>query len=185
MQSLKGSHSIKRGALQDIDREAGRAEADLLSEIASEEANNQWKTDIAMIAANTSLTELTDPLSETPDIDARSGLASPIALTTNSVDEMLTTTQLDDPLSSFSIQLAQASKSLNTAGIDLSAAANVVRQGGLDLIAAAAYLQRLTIPAPAGGGGGRSLTRSDALAIGDIIADGIQTGEIVGIGSGD
>ena len=55
--NLNGSHWIRRAGVQDLETDVAREQASLLNEIAMEEANNQWKTDIASIAANT------DPIS--------------------------------------------------------------------------------------------------------------------------
>ena len=151
---------------EDLAIDAGRQEQDFLSQLAAEESNNLWKSQIAEIAANTAQMDMLDPMLPPdldpmlppdldpmlpPDLDPNlmSSEGNPPAPTP--ADDLLTTTQLDDPLSSFSIQLAQASKSLNTAGIDMIAAASVVRQGGSDLSAAAAHLRTLSIPAVGGG----------------------------------
>ena len=48
--------------LEDISRDSGRSEADFLSDIAIEESNNQWKSDISAIALNTSQMDMLDPM---------------------------------------------------------------------------------------------------------------------------
>ena len=182
-------------ALQDIDREAGRAEANLLSEIASEEANNQWKTDIAIIAANTPLTQITDTEFQAPleTSATEAAIESPAIQETmlNATKVMLTVENLEiAALDSSAILMHDAALAhMRAAGDHSNAAAAHVSaakewQGLPNAIVAqiAAALQRIRPPS---GSGAVSITREDALAIGDIIAEGVQSGEIVGIGGGD
>ena len=164
--------------LEDIDRDTGRSEADFLSDIAIEESNNQWKSDIAAIATNTGQMDMLDPLLE-PDLDR--------------LDPLMPDTR--DPLGvseAGQMQLEMASgleasaQAVTDSAAMLAASANHLMGAGDALYGSAAHLASLTIPVPAGGGGGETLNgRALAQIVNDANVSLGAEGGIVGGGGGN
>ena len=166
---------------QDIDLESSRMQSDFLSQLAAEESNNQWKSDIAAIAANTSQMDMFDPLLE-PDSERIDPLMSDPLMDRTGLEGMTEAGQMQLEMASGMEASAQAV--IESAAM-LGAAASHLMGAGDALYGSAAHLGSLQIPAPAGGGG-TVILQADGRQIANVVNDANvslgASGGIVGSG---
>ena len=167
---------------EDIAIDSGRQEADFLSSIAAEDANNQWKSDIAAIAANTSQMDMFDPLLE-PDSERIDPLMSDPLMDRTGLEGMTEAGQMQLEMAS---GLEASAQAVSNSAVMLAASASHLMGAGDALYVSAAHLGSLTIPAPAGGGGVVLMAegRQIATVVNDANVSLGASGGIVGGGGG-